>query len=105
MNKAIKATLMTLACVVLAILLFIAVYFAEAYIHIFFVKSDQADRLNNLRKDYLSGKIAPVDEQQFCDFDIAEAVECGYKLTELQFVGTHNSYKLEKMRSSACLPR
>ncbi len=96
MNKAIKATLITLACVVLAILLFIAICFAEAYIHILFVKSDQADRLNNLRKDYLAGKIAPVDEQQFCDFDIAEAVEGGYKLTDLQFVGTHNSYKLEK---------
>lgn len=71
-------------------------FMAATYIHIGIVKADQVKRLDALKAEYASGERAAVDERAFCDFDIDDAIENGALLTDLQVIGTHNSYKMPK---------
>lgn len=56
-------------------------------------KAEQVSRIAALEQAYMSGEIAPVDENGIYDGDLAEALESGIKFNELSFLGTHNSYQ------------
>lgn len=56
-------------------------------------KAEQVSRIASLEQAYMSGEIAPVDENGIYDGDLAEALESGIKFNELSFLGTHNSYQ------------
>ena len=53
----------------------------------------QAERIEMLGESYASAGFTPVSEDDFTAFDLAEALESGVKLNEVQFLATHNSYK------------
>ncbi|MDD4315610.1 MAG: Ca2+-dependent phosphoinositide-specific phospholipase C [Clostridia bacterium] len=54
----------------------------------------QASRMVALRSGYASPSFEPVDEQSFCDFDLAARLSDGTKYNRLQYIASHNSYKL-----------
>lgn len=56
----------------------------------------QSERLEGLKAMYSEGGFTRVNEQNFCDFDLNLALQNDLKLIDLQFLGTHNSYKKEK---------
>lgn len=53
----------------------------------------QINRINELEQAYISGEIAPVDENSFFSGNLSEALESGVKFNEMSFLGTHNSYQ------------
>lgn len=46
-----------------------------------------------LQEAYTAGTALKVNEQDYCTFDLAAAIADGVKMNELQYLGTHNSYK------------
>ncbi len=55
---------------------------------------DWQDRhIEALARSYDNGSAVKIDEQEFCDFDIDQAVADGVRVNDLRMVATHNSYK------------
>lgn len=52
----------------------------------------QTERIEELEKLY-AGNYMPVDEAQFCDFDLNAALDAGVRYNNLQVLGAHNSFK------------
>ncbi len=58
-------------------------------------EAGQSERMEALRAYYASDAFQPVNEQDFCDFNLAEELEKGIRYDEVQYIATHNSYKEE----------
>lgn len=96
MSKRVKAILITAIVIVGVAAIFLIAIFGATFANINSCISEQHKRLENLRALYENGTFSRVDEHKFCDFDLDKAVNGDIKLVDVQFLGTHNSYKREK---------
>jgi hypothetical protein len=91
-----KTKILKVVCLSLAIFIFLLVasVFGNMYTGMVLNIREQEKYLDELKERYEKGEIAPVNEQDFCDFSLADALESGVRYNGLQYVATHNSYKL-----------
>lgn len=96
MTKGAKVILMFSVAVVATFCIILVSFFVANFATVNKNIELQHKRLEYLRTSYESGDFTPVNESDFCDFDLSKAIEKDVKLIDLQFLATHNSYKKEK---------
>lgn len=96
MSKGLKLFLINVGVIMGVVCLIIAYVFTATFVAVNKNVDMQLKRLDDLRELYQSDDFKPVNEANFCDFDLAMALENDVKLIDLQFLATHNSYKKEK---------
>lgn len=95
-RKGAKIILISMIALVFAVAVVAVSFVVAIFANVDKCAKGQYKRLDLLNKTYVSGEYEPVQEQDFCDFDLQSAIDGGAKLIDLQFLATHNSYKKEK---------
>lgn len=95
-KKGAKILLISIISIIFAVAVVMVSFVGAIFSNVDKCTKEQYKRLNMLNKTYVSGEYEPVCEQNFCDFDLQNAIDGGAKLIDLQFLATHNSYKKEK---------
>jgi hypothetical protein len=102
-----KIILLGFVCLILSFCCFAGVLFKLAYDASGVIRQEmfalQETRLAELSATYEAGTAIKVNEQDFCGFDLNLALSDEVKLNELQYMGTHNSYKTGISKQSSNL--
>ncbi|MDE6060806.1 MAG: hypothetical protein K2G31_04990, partial [Clostridia bacterium] len=96
MSKGLRTFLIISGVIVGVFCVILVSFFAATFAAVNESVEAQQKRVEQLRASYQSGNFTAVNESDFCDFDLTEALEKDVKLIDLQFLATHNSYKKEK---------
>ncbi len=96
MNKRIKIALITCGIILGVFAIVASGIFGATFANVEKCIRDQRQRISDLKAQYSSGDFININEQSFCDFNIEAALQNDVKLVDVQFLGTHNSYKKEK---------
>lgn len=92
-----KSVVGVLLTILVVYVLFIVASFIAAYAstrdEVTYWANWQREYIAALEKSYRSRTAPKVNEQDFCDFNLSEALSTGVKINELKMLATHNSYK------------
>lgn len=89
-----KITKIIAICLGAMIVLLVSAVYGNMYWGLAKNFREQEEHLTNLKSLYGQDKIASVDEQSFCGFPFQQTLAEGLRYNGLQYVATHNSYKL-----------
>jgi len=89
-----KCLLVALAVLAMVPVVLVGSIVGEALVNRSRYARAQIRHMEQLERHYASPGFTPVREQDFTAFDLERALERGVKLNEMQFLATHNSYKL-----------
>ena len=96
MNKKIKKIILWITVLIIGLpILLASATLINMYHGIYTGYSFQANHMDELKELYNRTDFIGVNEQDFCAFDLQDALNSGVKYNDLQYISSHNSYKQE----------
>lgn len=93
--KASKYSAMLIISILVIAMLLSTIIIVNMYAVINKSEKAQIKHIKDLENYYSSSGYVPINEQDYCDFDLEHNLNNGIKYNDLQYIATHNSYKLD----------